>query len=67
MADIAMLNEKIKESGITITALSEKCGMSRETFYNRMAEKSEFKASEITNLTEALNLTRRERDQIFFG
>lgn len=65
--DLVLLTEKIKESGITMTALSEKSSISRETLYNRLAGKGEFKASEIVSLTNALRLSRIERDQIFFN
>ena len=67
MTDMVKLSELIEASGITITALAEKCGMSRETFYNRMAGKSEFKASEIYSLSNVLHMTQTERDSIFFG
>lgn len=67
MGDMAILNRKIKDSGITITAIADKLSMSRETFYNRMAGKSEFKASEIACLTDLLRLTRKEQDTIFFN
>ena len=67
MPDIEMLKEKIDNSGISIVALAAKCGVSRETFYNRMSGKGEFKASEINALTVALHLSRDERDIIFFG
>ena len=67
MVNVEMLSHKIDQSGITIVALAAKCGMSRETFYNRMAGKSDFKASEIFALSSALRLSREERDAIFFG
>ena len=66
MVDTVKLSKKIEQSGLTITALAAKSGMSRETFYNRMAGKSDFKASEITALTVVLQLSRAERDAIFF-
>ena len=63
MPNIALLKEKISESGIKMTVLSEK--ITRETLYNRFNENGEFKASEIVALTGALNLTKEERDKIF--
>ena len=65
MPNIALLKEKISESGIKMTVLSEKTGITRETLYNRFNENGEFKASEIVTLTGALNLTKEERDKIF--
>ncbi len=65
MPNINLLKTKISESGIKMTILSEKTGISRETLYNRLNENGEFKASEIVALTSALNLTKEERDKIF--
>lgn len=67
MTDTAQLAEKIQASGVTMTALAAKIQVSRETLYNRLAGKGEFKASEIQRVTEALHLTQEERDAIFFG
>lgn len=67
MLNAALLASKVEESGITITALATKCGMTRESYYNKLAGESEFKASEIHALTRALHLTKAERDAIFFG
>lgn len=66
MANVELLREKIEQSGMSITFISEKCGISRETFYNRM-EKPDFKASEIVSLTNVLRLSREDRDLIFFN
>lgn len=67
MADINMLRDKIKESGMTVKAISEKSGILRETFYNRLNGNGEFTASEIVSLTRVLKLTRAERDKIFLN
>lgn len=66
MVNVELLREKIDQSGMSITFISEKCGISRETFYNRM-EKPDFKASEIVSLTNVLRLSREDRDLIFFN
>lgn len=67
MTDVKALREKIRQSGISMTAISEKTGILRETLYNRLAGKGEFKASEISALSIALNLSSAERDDIFFA
>ena len=67
MADLEMLKEKIKESGMTVTAIAQKSGILRETLYNRMSGKGEFTASEIVSLSRVLRLTRFERDKIFLN
>ena len=65
MVNIDLLREKIDESGMSIVAISEKAGMSRETLYNRLKRKGEFTVSEIIALTDILHLTKDERDDIF--
>lgn len=66
MPNIELLKEKMNESGMTMVAIAEKSGISRETLYNRINYgRGEFLASEITGLTKALGLTRSERDKIF--
>lgn len=67
MTDILLLKNKIKESGMTVKAISEKSGILRETFYNRLKGNGEFTASEIISLTKVLNLSKSERDQIFLN
>lgn len=67
LAKLDILKTKIKESGITITSIAKKSGMSRETLYNRLKGKGEFNASEIVVLTEILHMNKEERDEIFFG
>ena len=36
MVDVGLLKNKIEESGIKITVLADKMGVSRDTFYNRL-------------------------------
>ncbi len=52
---------------MTITAISKKTGILRETIYNRLNGIGEFTASEIVRLTAVLRLTKSERDQIFLS
>lgn len=66
MVNIDLLKETIEDRGITITALSKKTGISRETIYNKLkGKKGEFTASQIVSFTNALRLTCEERDEIF--
>lgn len=67
MTNISDLKEKIKNSGMTMTSIARKSSISRETLYNRLNGIGEFTASEIVGLTNALKLTRQERDNIFFN
>lgn len=65
MTNIRLLKSVIDESGMTMVAISEKSGISRQTLYNRMDGVGEFTASEIVGLTRALKLKKSVRDQIF--
>lgn len=67
MTDTGKLNEAIVESGITITAIARKLGVSREGFYKKLNNESEFKASEIMLMQDILRISSKKRDEIFFG
>ena len=66
MIDMNALKEAIDDSGITMTALSTKLGVSRETLRNKLMGKTEFTVSEIQGLTDTLHLTVGQRNAIFF-
>lgn len=66
MANIQMLRNKIQSLGMTVSFVAKKSGILRETLYNRM-NSGDFKASEIVALTTTLDLTKKERDDIFFN
>ena len=61
------LRVAIDESGMTITALAKKMGISRESLHNKINRKTEFTASEIGVVSDLLRLTSESRDAIFFG
>ena len=67
MVNTRLLEETIRNSGMTMVTVAEKSGILRETLYNKLRGTSEFKASEITNLSKVLRLSARERDDIFFN
>lgn len=66
MTDVNALKKCIEESGMTVTAVVEKAGILRETFYNRL-KTGDFKLSEICALIQVLRLNDSERDRIFFA
>ena len=66
MPNLELLQEKISDSGMTMVAIAQKSGISRETLYNKLKGQGEFKASEIIGLTKALRLSTEDRDAIFF-
>lgn len=57
----------ISSSGRSVSFIAIKLGISRESLYNKMNGVTEFKASEIVNLTKLLNLSKETRDDIFFN
>lgn len=67
MTDLEALKKVISDSGMTMVAIASKSGIKRETFYNRLTGIGEFTASEIVGITEALHLSKPERDHIFLG
>lgn len=67
MVKIEVLKSKIKDSGMTMTAISAQSGILRETLYNRLNGIGDFTASEITAMTRVLHLSRTERDEIFLS
>ena len=67
MVDLRLLKEEISNSGLKMTSLSKMTEIKRETLYNRLLGKGEFTASEIVSMTNALKLTKDEREKIFFA
>ena len=68
MTDKELLKKAIERSGIKVMKLMEAVGIkSYATFRGRMNNDTEFTASEIQALTDALQLTAVERDRIFFA
>ena len=67
MPDIAKLNEVIKGSGMTVTAIANKSGINRVTLYNHMNGKGEFTISEVVALSRVLCMDTETRNAIFFA
>ena len=67
MTNTEELKRKIEASGLKISFIANKCGMTRATFYNRMNGEKDFTASEILTLRALLDLTRDEVEAIFFA
>ena len=65
MVKLDLLNNKIKDSGMTVVSIARKTGVSRETIYNKLNGSVEFKASEILSISDALGLSAKERNEIF--
>lgn len=61
------LNKAIDDSGLSRKAIAKRLGMAQKTFTDRTHGASQFKVSEALDLAEILNLTKRQRDYIFFS
>lgn len=67
MTNTELLKKAIESSGVSITFLANKLGISRTCLYTKLQGDVEFKQSEILEMTNALHLTIVERDTIFFA
>jgi len=67
MTNSLELELQIKRIGISKKDLAKRLGISEMSLFNKIRNETEFKASEIVALTEALNLTQEQRNNIFFG
>lgn len=65
MTNKNLLKAKIIEQGMTVTQIATLLGMSREAFYNRLNNVTEFKASEIRTLSSILKI--KNIDVYFFN
>jgi len=61
------LEELIKDAGLKKSFFAEKCGITLQTFTNKMTNKSEFTASEIKIISDILKLTPKQIKIIFFA
>jgi len=68
MTNTGLLKVKVEKSGLKYEYLAIKTGITRFSLANKINNKNEFKASEISKLCTELNIeTLEERDLIFFN
>ena len=67
MTNLALLREKLNQSGLSPVAMAAAWDISMPTYYKLLSGESEFTASQIQTTTELFGLTRDERDAIFFA
>lgn len=67
LTDEKLLGDAIEKSGLKITYIAQALNLSREGFYKKINNQTEFKASEILKLQKLLNLTNKRREEIFFN
>ena len=67
MTDTELLKRKIEESGLKMSFIAEKMGLSRSGLYNKVNGSSEFTQKEIVEICSILQITSKtDRNNIFF-
>lgn len=66
MVDVELLKQYIDTSGVSVTHIATAAGMSRETFYKRLANPT-FRVSEVQSISETLHLSKDDFMRIFFA
>lgn len=68
MTNTEKLRSHVKKSGLKLSYIAKTIGLTRAALYNKITNRSEFKASEIDELCRILNITSyKERESIFFA
>ncbi len=60
-----LLDQIIEESGLKISYLANKCGISRASFYQKKSGKTEWNAKEIGILRSELRMTLTQAKDVF--
>ncbi|MDD7434459.1 MAG: toxin-antitoxin system, antitoxin component, Xre family protein [Peptoniphilaceae bacterium] len=67
MTDVKALKQKIQQSGYRTRFLADSLGLSAQGFYNKVNGKTGFYSNEILILSKLLDLSLKERENIFFN
>lgn len=67
MINTDFLLKRIKESGFRRGFIAQKLGIGVAALTNKIYNRSDFKVSEVKMLCELLNLSKSEREAIFFA
>ena len=62
-----LFQEEMRKSGFTLDTLSVEIGLSRTGLFNKIHNKSEFKASEMSTIATLFKLNKAKKDAIFFA
>lgn len=65
MTDCARLNEIIKKSDYPVNVIAAKVGMTTQSLHNKRTGKREFTINEMLSLCRVLDISAKEREQIF--
>lgn len=67
MTNTELLKEKIEQSGYKLKYVASQLGITYYGFLKKINNETEFKASEIQTLCNLLEITKVEKEQIFFA
>lgn len=67
MTDTLALEYEIKKSGKSMKEVADALGIAYSTFWSKMHNETEFKASEISKLAGLCGISIEKKEQIFFG
>ena len=67
MVDYAKLKGLMAERGLEVTKLAETLGVSRQAASNKVNGRSSLSLTDAKKIAETLNMTKEERDAVFFG
>lgn len=57
----------MRRNGFTLETLSEELKLSRTGLFNKIHNKTEFKASEMAKISVLFKMNKSEKDKIFFA
>ena len=67
MVNVNKLKGKVVECSLTILGLAKETGIPKDTLYRRFSSGEEFTVGEVDKISQALNLSRDEINDIFFA
>jgi len=67
MVNTQLLVDRIKNSGLKISFIVDKMGISRQAFDNKKKNKTPFRGSEVYVLCDLLNISDTDKQGIFFA
>lgn len=67
MANVALLRERINESGIKMSVLAERCGLTYQGLWRKLRGETEFRVPEMQAIKDTLHLETDEVMDIFFS
>lgn len=67
MFNAIALRHAMLDAHCSMVELAKVCGISPSALYRRVRGSTSFKLGEVNHCVERLNLTREQRNEIFFG